>query len=45
VDLIAAVYRIQRLDNGQNRYKVDINAKENHMTGGCARMHVSVTLI
>jgi len=33
VDLITAVYRVERMDNPQNRYKVDINARENHMTG------------
>jgi len=33
VDVITAVYRVERLDNNQNRYKVDINAQENHMTG------------
>lgn len=31
--MLASVYRVERLDNNQNRYKVDINAKENHMTG------------
>lgn len=33
VEVITSVYRIERLDNPQNRYKVEINAKENHMSG------------
>jgi len=28
-----SVYRVERLDNPRNRYKVDINAQENHLTG------------
>jgi hypothetical protein len=43
VERITSVFRVGRLDNPQNRYKVDINAKENHMTGGgCERVRVVV---
>lgn len=30
---LAAVYRVESLAHGQHRFKVDVNAKENHMTG------------
>ncbi len=33
VDLVAAVFRVGRLTSAQHRFKVDANAKENHMTG------------
>jgi hypothetical protein len=28
-----AVYRIEDLSHGQHRFKVDVNARENHMSG------------
>lgn len=31
---LAAVYRVESLAHGQHRFKVDVNAKENHMSGG-----------
>jgi hypothetical protein len=31
---VAAVYRVESLAHGQHRFKVDVNAKENHMSGG-----------
>lgn len=30
-----AVFRIRRLDNPQHRFKVDVNARENRLTGVC----------
>lgn len=30
---LAAVYRVASLAHGQHRFKVDVNAKENHMSG------------
>lgn len=33
IDVITTVYKVTRLSNKQHRFKVDINAKENHMTG------------
>ncbi|GLC37090.1 U4/U6-U5 snRNP complex subunit prp3 [Pleodorina starrii] len=33
VDVICSVYRVGRLTDPQHRFKVDANAKENHMTG------------
>lgn len=33
---LAAVYRVESLAHGQHRFKVDVNAKENHMSGMCA---------
>ncbi|KAG2437008.1 hypothetical protein HYH02_011440 [Chlamydomonas schloesseri] len=33
VDLVCSVYRVGRLTDPQHRFKVDVNAKENHMTG------------
>jgi hypothetical protein len=33
VDVIASVYRVGRLDTALNRFKVDVNAKENHLSG------------
>ena len=32
-EIICTVYRISRIDNKQNQYKIDVNAKENHMSG------------
>lgn len=32
---LAAVYRVESLAFGQHRFKVDVNAKENQMSGGC----------
>jgi U4/U6 small nuclear ribonucleoprotein PRP3 len=34
---LCAVYRVQTLAHGQHRFKVDVNAKENHMSGVCVR--------
>lgn len=31
---LCAVYRVESLAHGQHRFKVDVNAKENHMSGG-----------
>jgi U4/U6 small nuclear ribonucleoprotein PRP3 len=28
-----AVYRVEDLSHGQHRFKVDVNARENHMSG------------
>ncbi|PNW79461.1 hypothetical protein CHLRE_09g416000v5 [Chlamydomonas reinhardtii] len=33
VDLVCSVYRVGRLTDPQHRFKVDANARENHMTG------------
>ena len=33
LDALTAVYRVEDLSNGQHRFKVDVNAKENHMSG------------
>ncbi|GIM15975.1 hypothetical protein Vretimale_18646 [Volvox reticuliferus] len=33
VDIICSVYRVGRLTDPQHRFKVDANARENHMTG------------
>eukprot|EP00878_Enallax_costatus_P034531 GHUV01038293.1.p1 GENE.GHUV01038293.1~~GHUV01038293.1.p1 ORF type:complete len:441 (+),score=148.01 GHUV01038293.1:147-1469(+) len=30
---LTSVYRVEDLSNGQHRFKVDVNAKENHMSG------------
>jgi hypothetical protein len=38
VDVIASVYRVGRLDTALNRFKVEVNAKENHMSGERAQM-------
>lgn len=35
VDLVCSVYRVGRLTDPQHRFKVDANARENHMTGEC----------
>jgi len=32
-ETITSVYKLARLDNRQHKFKVDINAKENHLTG------------
>ncbi|KAG2483597.1 hypothetical protein HYH03_017539 [Edaphochlamys debaryana] len=33
IDVICSVYRVGRLTDPQHRFKVDANARENHMTG------------
>ncbi|GBF89299.1 hypothetical protein Rsub_02176 [Raphidocelis subcapitata] len=33
IEALTAVYRVEDLSNGQHRFKVDVNAKENHMSG------------
>ena len=32
---LCAVHQVESLAHGQHRFKVDVNAKENHMSGVC----------
>eukprot|EP00878_Enallax_costatus_P039156 GHUV01044702.1.p1 GENE.GHUV01044702.1~~GHUV01044702.1.p1 ORF type:complete len:189 (+),score=13.04 GHUV01044702.1:152-718(+) len=43
---LTSVYRVEDLSNGQHRFKVDVNAKENHMSGvfGCGFLKPSCYL-
>lgn len=35
VETVCCVYRVERMDNRQNMYKVTVNAEENRLTGVC----------
>jgi U4/U6 small nuclear ribonucleoprotein PRP3 len=35
LEAVTAVYRVGNLGHTQHRWKVEVNAQENHCTGGC----------
>ena len=39
------VFRVMRLDDGRNQYKVEINATENHLTGVCIVNESGINLV
>ena len=43
-EVMASVYRLCHLNGGKNRYKVSINARQNHLTG-CALVNDDVAMV